>query len=927
VKISLPVISALQDGDEICEIKDYATTSTGDIVYNYSFSIDATTNDLLNNDVVSLRVTLLSTKTSSPTNDFRKLASGDLSPVSDSVGLTISDKKEQSFSKNSTVATSILKSHIQMKQSIRDNKISESLSRIDYAEISVDSIMNADSKSALLEGKTRTAITSGTGDEISLGSRVSDIFFDGDFEISTQRRKNISAAKSSQASDIPVLDTILVQPPSPSARSNRGSSSKNYETDASGNVVEVSGIPNISQSTTQDPLSGILERSGKGSSTPSSIDSSPQAASWTSAMAHGLASSQIIAKDMGSIINSAHDNFAGTSTKFSSDVSGKSALTTDDVDQLAASLRSGLEKIPSVPPSKMSDINGSEYVSVKVDTTTENLIFKTDLSVPSSLLSNPSSFYVVLDLMDTNGRTVQTKTRVIDHAKKVSELYYLTIPPSITAIQSEDSTIRVTLNQMDPSGKKIRLLTKVMDEITFTNGDVFQTVGTYNATHKGDSVSIGINPHPGNTILVRAIAMSSAGALGTFSDVIIKSVSKPPAILLGNELGEPAISSKNILSGIEVSATVMIGSPVAIYFLRKDLTAGERLFTTLSPKSYDAFYRGGKRCQLIDTAVTKDHVYEYKCKLIFKNGLEKISKNSAIILNFKIQDNISIESQTPKIKKISSKGAYSIKVDMKINIPESDADTVKSIFDNLGLSDIFSDEISDIKDELETIAVFSVKRFDFKTGIEHDLGMFPQGLFTDEGDLTKGIPTPDSGGEFLYKFEALIRVPSEALSDVSVKTDPNFSEKFISPIAIRDGTLSYGSSLISNHAENVFELGKTGIVKTVRVTIPSTDSVQINSNKIKVTNKNDVRVSWTVSGNIAKIDHFIILASRNGVTIPVGTHHSSSRGGGFSYVDTSQKNILGMIKYSIVPVFSDFTRGLPSSVGSAVISKEVSNGR
>ena len=54
MKISLPVISALQDGDEICEIKDYATTSTGDIVYNYSFSIDATTNDLLNNDVVKI---------------------------------------------------------------------------------------------------------------------------------------------------------------------------------------------------------------------------------------------------------------------------------------------------------------------------------------------------------------------------------------------------------------------------------------------------------------------------------------------------------------------------------------------------------------------------------------------------------------------------------------------------------------------------------------------------------------------------------------------------------------------------------------------------------------------------------------------------------------------------------------------------------
>ena len=42
-------------------------------------------------------------------------------------------------------------------------------------------------------------------------------------------------------------------------------------------------------------------------------------------------------------------------------------------------------------------------------------------------------------------------------------------------------------------------------------------------------------------------------------------------------------------------------------------------------------------------------------------------------------------------------------------------------------------------------------------------------------------------------------------------------------------------------------------------------------------------------------------------------------GGGFLYVDTSQKQVPGRVTYSIVPILSNFTRGLERKLGSIII--------
>jgi hypothetical protein len=61
------------------------------------------------------------------------------------------------------------------------------------------------------------------------------------------------------------------------------------------------------------------------------------------------------------------------------------------------------------------------------------------------------------------------------------------------------------------------------------------------------------------------------------------------------------------------------------------------------------------------------------------------------------------------------------------------------------------------------------------------------------------------------------------------------------------------------------------------------------------------------------------MATRLGVTVPVGTHHAISRTGGFEYTDTSQDGILGKVSYTLMPVYSDYTQGPVNSLGTITI--------
>jgi len=974
MKVSLPTISAIQDTSDICEIDDYYISQTGDPVYRYTFRINAITNDLLNNDISSLTVKLVPAKSQSPTNDFRKIASGDLSPVanasavgyqslveessspeaSETFGTSFSgghqeaDSTRLEFNKNSQISKSILSSHIQIKNDISSNREKESLEQIGSDVISVDASIGTAAKQSLLSSKMKSSIVSGRGDSISLGSKIYEIFSDGGYEMKLKGVGSILSKKSSK--DSPMNDSILVQKFSPSITTNIGSNAVEYELDSRGDVSLRSGVKNKSVSTAQDSLSGEIERSGNGRSTISSVYSNTTVASWSLINHYGLSPAEIVSKNMGDFINSASDNFSGISTR-SSDILNKIAsepssnLKSYDVSQLVGTLRGGVENIPLTPPTKISDLSSSDIVPVVSQTSTKNTEFSTTIEVPHSKVSS-GEFYVLLDLTATDGRVLQATTIKIDHTSKVSDLLYPRIAPTVTVSEMEFSGATITVNQMDPGANKVLIMTRPVDSMSIESNIQFKNIGTFKADYLGDPIFVSINQNPGKTTLIRCISIGKDGTYGRFSDSIFKPSKTVSRSDINSNIGSASITATNISAGIEIVAKPTSGTPVSVNILRKNLTTGERRFSIISSRESQSKYSKGKKYKLIDSEAHSDHTYEYKCEFTYTTGERKILESSAISTRTAVIDNVKISCGQRSVKRLGTKGAYSISLDANMNIPSSDADRVKTTFDELGLSELFGEDIDSIKDNFDKIAIFNVKRLDVNSGIEHDLGLKSTGKFTDAGDSSRGIPAPSSGGEYLYKFEAFVRTPAQVIKETestqtarntsninslpsielgrsksssATDTNPNYSEKFTSPTVLRSSTMSYGSALSSRHSENTFELGRTGVIKTVTVSTPIVSPSVRSLNKIRVNKKNEAILTWSVSSEGHKIDHFIILAKRSGVTIPVGTHHSASRNLGFTYVDRSQMRIIGKVDYSIVPVYLDYSQGEPVRIGSVTI--------
>jgi len=333
VKISLPTISAVSSiSEKIIEIED---GSDGRTYFNYEISVDADTVMLLGNDVSIISIVLVESLGSSPTSDFRKLARGDLSPAGPenirnlysvdesssgdlsamqfSPSLTVADRKKILFSKNKAIARSIIKNENQQKAHISKNSQKRRNKKIGEASISVNSSINSDVKKEIARQKLKNSIVSSTGDTISKNSSANNVFFDGGFKISQINISNIPSFTSKNLSEIPIIDSLFIQKRSQSILSNIGNTE--YVRDSSGNVTISNNSKNISVSTSQDALQGVLERSGNGTIEKSPVEQTFSSACKSAIIKYGMSPTKIISKDISEIINSAYDNFQGTLTK------------------------------------------------------------------------------------------------------------------------------------------------------------------------------------------------------------------------------------------------------------------------------------------------------------------------------------------------------------------------------------------------------------------------------------------------------------------------------------------------------------------------------------------------------------------------------------------------------------------------------------
>ena len=164
--------------------------------------------------------------------------------------------------------------------------------------------------------------------------------------------------------------------------------------------------------------------------------------------------------------------------------------------------------------------------------------------------------------------------------------------------------------------------------------------------------------------------------------------------------------------------------------------------------------------------------------------------------------------------------------------------------------------------------------------------------------------------------------------------NPNYPEKFFSRFVTEDGTLSYGSALIDNHAESIYEIGATGVIAEADISVPLLFP-DIDSGRVKIRKRRRRRrafhakdangrtgrrsiLIWSLSeGPRSLIDHFIVYANDQGSEYTIGAVHNIPTRGTYSFVDRSHADHVGPITYYVSPVYLDYTKGEKFLIGVA----------
>ena len=244
----------------------------------------------------------------------------------------------------------------------------------------------------------------------------------------------------------------------------------------------------------------------------------------------------------------------------------------------------------------------------------------------------------------------------------------------------------------------------------------------------------------------------------------------------------------------------------------------------------------------------------------------------------------------------------------------------------------------------ENIYSIEVQRVDLKTGDVTDVGIFMPGeVYEDDKDLKPGRT-------YEYKFQEL-KMPISTYTEIVEKTstasadkkfrsgktslidkdktdkgiefEDNYRSKFLDQSVAVDGVVRSSMSRALSPTTTL-QRSKSGVSKSIHVTIPKSNSVIKNPSVSLVSNKR-VSIRWILSSsknikNKSDVDFFLITAKKLGQVYPILTCHGQSINSGiFVSIDDTQDSFLGEISYFITPVYNNATLGDTINAGTVVM--------
>ena len=575
-------------------------------------------------------------------------------------------------------------------------------------------------------------------------------------------------------------------------------------------------------------------------------------------------------------------------------------------------------------PLNMSQINSS-MINVIVDQPSNSIAIEELLQIPVSKVQF-DEFYLIFELINKSGIVVQEFNISINHSSNVAKLKIPTLPPLIEVLQNGISAKNViSVKQIDKNATGIALYRKENKiGIPITSSE-YTLVGKVETTFGDGFRRIEDIVNNYNSILYRAIPYNSNGILSSEFSGKGSQPLKLKTKQLNKKRNFVSLVGSVVTSGIVLEVRDVPAGVCTVSLYKRDKSNFQKTKTLVTGQIQIGNETTSAPMVFVDSSVKNGRIYEYFCELLYPDGTAVVGSTSLNIKFNPISSNIvSTTISAPVVQQDGE--VYDAKFKISSNLIKSNQDQIKSALEAQGLSGFFNDTLNDEKQKLQNIIAYNIRRTNMTLGVVEDFGIVTDANFSDKDNgSAKGVLPLEAGFEYKYEVSTFFRTAESSLvssaRDVQVTQNVSYTLKpfkWLHPYTLKSGALLSERSMARNHSETSFSFGAVGDVTTTVVSLAKVLPSLVESKVQKLT-KNSTLIQWRVQGNISKIDHFIITLEILGMKTVVGKSHNISESNYFQFVDTLDDGEHGLLKYTIVPVYYDYTRGTEVVTNEVII--------
>lgn len=529
-----------------------------------------------------------------------------------------------------------------------------------------------------------------------------------------------------------------------------------------------------------------------------------------------------------------------------------------------------------------------------------------------------NDFYVLFDLLTSDGAVLESTLRVVGHNSQIRALNVPRVPPRVSVVACSIPGVNVLeVQQCDLRARAVRVYRKKLQQPS-----LFQ-VGYEQINEVALAVDDGVirvvdRVSNVNAVQYRCIAVGPppSSAFGfEFTNVVAPAVGRP-SLSLSRRAATVSMYCKLADDGIDVSVIAVPPGTLSVGIRRRDLTLNEQDYDFLDvDEPVRSVVSGVDDAVFHDIDVKPDHVYEYTCLLYARDGTVIGSTASCQQQFFPGSSAAAIDVSNLEV--VNDAPSLDIRFNINSTLNESELDRASIALKRQGLSPLFQSELTQQRSDLQQLVAHNVLRVDLTTGLTESFGTVMGVSFSDRASAgVKNVSRLIPGHRYKYIITTLLRSAETLFSDFQKQSvDPTTGKpyafspfKYLHPFTLNRGTLMTAASLKLNHAEDSFIFGQLGNPKEVTVTLDNSPPKLSTASVFRV-DRTTALVRWSVAGGLERVEHFIVMKEILGHSTVAGKVHAVSQGTFFEFLDDLEPDDIGDITYRIVPVLNDYTRG------------------